>query len=98
MSAAGSDLAVGLAHEKGSAGIDTPRHNAAPGSALDDLISAIKPGEAPIIAVDMDDVLSQTNEIVAKCMYAYKHGFYKSAHKCRTRRAQRGLWNQHDYQ
>lgn len=70
MSAAGSDLAVELAHERASAGIETPRHKAAPGSALEELIAEIKPGAEPIIAVDMDDVLSQTNEIVAKCMYA----------------------------
>lgn len=47
-------------------GISTPRHLAPAGAALDELIRDFKPGHEPVIAVDMDDVLSQTNEVVAK--------------------------------
>lgn len=70
MSAATSDLIVELAHERAGAGIETPRHKAAPGTALDELIAEFAPSKEPIIAVDMDDVLSQTNEIVATCMFS----------------------------
>ncbi len=69
MSAAQSDLAVGLSHEKERLGIETPRHEAAPGSALDELLAEFEHTHEPIIAVDMDDVLSQTNEVVALCKY-----------------------------
>jgi len=47
-------------------GVNTPRHLAPPGSALEELIRDFQPGHEPIIAVDMDDVLSQTNNVVAK--------------------------------
>ncbi|KAI0080025.1 hypothetical protein K474DRAFT_1658267 [Panus rudis PR-1116 ss-1] len=69
MSAAASDLVVEQAHERlqHPSGTETPRHQAPAGSAVDTLVSHIdiSHGE-PIIALDMDDVLSQTNEIVAK--------------------------------
>ena len=67
MSAAQSDLAVELAHEKDKLGTETPRHKAAPGSALDELLAEFEHTHEPIVAVDMDDVLSQTNEVVALC-------------------------------
>lgn len=68
MSAAQTDLAVEQAHERalGSAGTDTPRHHALPGSSLDEIAKA---SDKPLVAVDMDDVLSQTNWIVAQCEY-----------------------------
>ena len=63
MSAAQSDLEVEQSHPH--SGVDTPRHMAAPGSALGqrDL-----PKDRPLVAVDMDDVLSQTNRVVCECM------------------------------
>ena len=67
MSAAQSDLAVEQAHEKDRLGIETPRHKAAPGSALEELLAEFQHTKEPIIAVDMDDVLSQTNQVVALC-------------------------------
>lgn len=59
MSAAQSDLAVSQAHESG---VDTPRHRALPGSSLDEIV---KQSDKPLVAVDMDDVLSETNQAVA---------------------------------
>ncbi|KAJ3552817.1 hypothetical protein NM688_g3952 [Phlebia brevispora] len=61
MSAAQSDLVVEQSHVH--TGVDTPRHLAAPGSALGALHI---PTDKPLIAVDMDDVLSQTNRVVAE--------------------------------
>ena len=69
MSAAQSDLAVELSHDKEKLGIETPRHKAAPSSALDELLAEFEHTHEPIIAVDMDDVLSQTNDVVALCKY-----------------------------
>ncbi|KIP06933.1 hypothetical protein PHLGIDRAFT_106379 [Phlebiopsis gigantea 11061_1 CR5-6] len=60
MSAAQSDLAVQQSHE--SSGTDTPRHRALPGSSLEEIVKA---SDKPLIAVDMDDVLSETNQTVA---------------------------------
>ncbi|KAH9891014.1 hypothetical protein C8Q73DRAFT_702559 [Cubamyces lactineus] len=40
-----------------------PKSTAKPGSALDDFVHDL---DRPVIAVDMDDVLSQTNEVVAE--------------------------------
>lgn len=62
MSAAQSDLVVEQSHPH--SGVDTPRHMAAPGTALGDLRL---PVDRPLIAVDMDDVLSQTNRAVMEC-------------------------------
>ncbi|EKM60797.1 uncharacterized protein PHACADRAFT_246940 [Phanerochaete carnosa HHB-10118-sp] len=59
MSAAQTDLAISQKHESG---IDTPRHRALPGSSLDEIL---KQSDKPLIAVDMDDVLSETNQAVA---------------------------------
>lgn len=42
----------------------TPRSAARPGTALEEFIHD---DNRPVIAIDMDDVLSQTNEAVAKC-------------------------------
>ena len=44
----------------------TPRTAARPGTALEDFIHDNK---RPVIAIDMDDVLSQTNEAVMECEY-----------------------------
>ena len=63
MSAAQSDLAVQQFHEQGT-GIDTPRHRALPGSSLEEIVKA---SDKPLVAVDMDDVLSETNQAVADC-------------------------------
>jgi hypothetical protein len=63
MSAAQSDLDVQLAHEH-STGVDTPRHRALPGSSLEEIVAA---SDKPLIAVDLDDVLSETNQAVADC-------------------------------
>lgn len=62
MSAAQSDLAVEQSHAY--SGTDTPRHRALPGSSLDEIVKA---SDKPLIAVDMDDVLSETNQAVADC-------------------------------
>lgn len=62
MSAAHTDLAVQQSHEP--SGIDTPRHRALPGSSLDEIVKA---SDKPLVAVDMDDVLSETNGAVAEC-------------------------------
>lgn len=64
MSAAQSDLDLAKAHEDPT-GIDTPRHRALPGSSLEVILAA---SDKPLIAVDMDDVLSETNQVVAECM------------------------------
>ena len=64
MSAAQTDIAVEQAHEKAHGGIDTPRHRALPGSSLDEILTA---SNKPLIAVDLDDVLSQTNRAVIEC-------------------------------
>ena len=61
MSAAQSDLVVSQASESG---VDTPRHRALPGSSLDEIL---KQSDKPLIAVDMDDVLSETNQATAAC-------------------------------
>ena len=62
MSAAQSDLVLEQSHTQ--SGTDTPRHQATPGSALAELHI---PTDKPLIAVDLDDVLSQTNRVVAEC-------------------------------
>ncbi|KAI0803115.1 hypothetical protein BC629DRAFT_1491838 [Irpex lacteus] len=61
MSAAETDIIVEHAHEKAAGGTDTPRHRALPGSSLDEILAA---SDKPLIAVDLDDVLSQTNRAV----------------------------------
>ena len=63
MSAAHTALAVQQSLE--GSGVDTPRHRALPGSSLEEIVKA---SNKPIVAVDMDDVLSDTNEAVAECM------------------------------
>lgn len=73
MSAAQSDLDLAKAHEDPT-GIDTPRHRALPGSSLEVILAA---SDKPLIAVDMDDVLSETNQVVAECMSCF---FYVSRH------------------
>ena len=90
MSAAQSDLVVGLSHEQNHAGIETPRHKAAPGSALEELLAELRHTHEPVIAVDMDDVLSQTNEVVALCKCAPPCP-RKLANDTNTSRAQRSL-------
>lgn len=45
----------------------TPRTAAPAGSALEDFVHDL---DRPVIAVDMDDVLSQTNLAVAQCEYS----------------------------
>ena len=69
MSAAHSDLVVEQAHEKAlhPSGTHTPRHQAKAGAALEELLAQFEHTHEPVIAVDMDDVLSQTNYVVAKC-------------------------------
>ena len=69
MSAAQSDLDVALAHEKAEhpSGISTPHHQAQAGQALEELLAQFEHTHEPVIAVDMDDVLSQTNHVVAQC-------------------------------
>ena len=62
MSAAQSDLVVEQSHLH--TGTETPRHKAAPGSAIAELHI---PTDKPLIAVDLDDVLSQTNRVVMEC-------------------------------
>ena len=64
MSAAQSDLVLQQSREP--SGVDTPRHRALPGSSLEEIVKA---SNKPLIAVDMDDVLSETNEAVMECMY-----------------------------
>lgn len=64
MSAAQTDLAVNQAHEKTAGGTDTPRHRALPGSSLEEIVAA---SDKPLIACDLDDVLSETNFAVAQC-------------------------------
>ncbi len=64
MSAAETDIIVEHAHEKAAGGTDTPRHRALPGSSLDEILAA---SDKPLIAVDLDDVLSQTNRAVIEC-------------------------------
>lgn len=66
MSAAQTDLEIQQAHEKleHASGVDTPRHRALPGSSLDEILKA---SDKPLIAVDLDDVLSETNLAVAQC-------------------------------
>lgn len=69
MSAAESDLVVEQAHEKAEhpEGTNTPRHHAQAGAALEELLAKFEHTHEPVIAVDMDDVLTQTNSVVAKC-------------------------------
>ena len=66
MSAAQTDLDYERAHshEGPTSGTDTPRHRALPGSSLDEIVAA---SDKPIVAVDLDDVLSETNLAVAQC-------------------------------
>ncbi|THH29738.1 hypothetical protein EUX98_g4458 [Antrodiella citrinella] len=68
MSAAESDLDVKLAHERAEhpSGTNTPRHQAQAGAALDEMLAKYEHTDEPVIAVDMDDVLSKTNYVVAK--------------------------------
>ena len=47
-----------------SSGQATPRTAARPGTVLEEFVH--QEGR-PVIAIDLDDVLSQTNEAVAKC-------------------------------
>ncbi|KAI0706061.1 hypothetical protein BC835DRAFT_1311935 [Cytidiella melzeri] len=61
MSAAQTDIAVEQAHEQSAGGTETPRHRALPGSSLDEILAA---SDKPLVAVDLDDVLSQTNSSV----------------------------------
>lgn len=74
-------------------GINTPRHTAPAGSALDELVRDFRPGHEPVIAVDMDDVLSQTNDVVAKCEFSFSDPDEIAEKPCR---AQRGVWNKYD--
>ena len=62
MSAAHTALAVQQSLE--GSGADTPRHRALPGSSLEEIVKA---SDKPIVAVDMDDVLCDTNLSVAEC-------------------------------
>ena len=44
----------------------TPRSGARPGTVLEEFVHD---NDRPVIAIDLDDVLSQTNEAVAKCEF-----------------------------
>ena len=50
-----------------ASGSATPRTAARPGTALEEF----KDDGRPVIAIDMDDVLSQTNEVVAECEWSF---------------------------
>lgn len=72
MSAAGSRLRLEsptpeLSEFKGPQEDDeTPEHEA-----LERLTAISPPSSGPIIAIDLDDVLSQTNQAVADCKYSH---------------------------
>lgn len=44
----------------------TPRSSARPGTVLEEFVHE---DDRPVIAIDLDDVLSQTNEAVAECEF-----------------------------
>ena len=69
MSAASTDVAVEQTHE----------HAAPSGDSLKPAgvsLSELPPSDKPLIAVDLDDVLSQTNRVVAECAQSFSAGIH----------------------
>lgn len=88
MSAASTDAAVEHSHPHAPPSGDGLKP---PGVALDELAASDK----PLIAVDLDDVLSQTNRVVAECQ-SIPHSRDADWTEDAFCRAQRHLWNEHD--
>lgn len=64
-----------------------------------ELKELIPPSTGPVIAIDLDDVLSATNFVVAQCAYILRIRLRSTGHnRINILRAQQDIWHPNDPQ